>query len=203
MRKIRAYLQHTLRQAMQRLHKRSAKGTLIHGAVFWMHLVHRQSYRTSCTDSGYPLVVMVEPTHFRNSDHLVTCILRGRSRSAPFRNLLLNTLMRSCPVEVHHILIEHPLELLLAEDQQMVEAFLSYTPQIAFADRIGAFRMIGRFENLNSTRCRHASKARPKFAIVITNQILRRLPIGSSFPELLRHPGIGRRSGDSDMDYLA
>ena len=115
----------------------------------------------------------------------------------------MDPLMRSCPVEVHHILIEHALQLLLAEDQQMVKALLSYTPQEAFADRIGLWRMIGRFEDLNCTRCRHVSKARPKFAIVSTNQIRWRLPIGSSFPELLRTPGIGRRSGDSDMDYLA
>ena len=66
--------------------------------------------------------------------------------------------MRSCQVEVHHILIEHALELLLAEDQQMVKAFLSYTPQIAFADRIGSWCMKGRFENLNSTVFRHTSE---------------------------------------------
>jgi hypothetical protein len=107
MRKIRAYLQHTLRQAMQRLHERSTKGTFIHDAASWSHLVHRQYYRTRCTDSGYPLVVMVEPTHYWNSTHLATCILRGNSRFARFRNLLPNPLMRSCPVEVHDILIEH------------------------------------------------------------------------------------------------
>jgi hypothetical protein len=33
------------------------------------------------------------------------------------------------------------------------------------------WRVIRRFENLNSTRCRYPSKARPKFAIIITNQV--------------------------------
>ena len=115
----------------------------------------------------------------------------------------MDPLMRSSMVEVCHILIEHALELPLVKDQDMIKAFLSHTSQEAFADRIGSWRMIRRFENLNRTRCRHASKARPKFAIVITNQILRRLPIRGSFSEVLRDPGIGRRSGDSDMDYLA
>ena len=187
---------------MQRLHERSAKGTFIHDAVIWMHLVYRLYYPTSSTDSGYPLVVMVEPTQYRNSDHLVICIMRGKSRSSRFRKLLLNTLMRSCPVEVHHILIEHALKLLLVEDQQMVKAFLSHTSQEAFADRIGSWCMNGRFENLNSTRCRHASKARPKFAIVITNQILRCLPIRGSFSELLRNPGIGRRPCHDYVDHF-
>ena len=84
----------------------------------------------------------------------------------------MDPLMRSSMVEVCHILIEHALELPLVKDQDMIKAFLSHTPQEAFADRIGSWCMIGRFENLNRTRCHHASKARPKFAIVITNQIL-------------------------------
>ena len=45
-----------------------------------------------------------------------------------FWKLLPNPLMWSCPVEVGHIPIENPLELLLVEDQQVVKAFLSYTP---------------------------------------------------------------------------
>src|SRR5712692_9182696 len=109
---------------------------------------------------------------------------RGMRRAVRFRNLLMDPLMRSSMVEVCHILIEHALELPLVKD------------------RIGSWRMIRRFENLNRTCCRHASKARPKFAIVITNQILRRLPIRGSFSEVLREPGIGRRSCHSYMDHL-
>jgi hypothetical protein len=30
------------------------------------------------TDSGHPLVVMMEPTQYRNSDHLVPCLMRGK-----------------------------------------------------------------------------------------------------------------------------
>ncbi len=88
------------------------------------------------------------------------------------------------------------------EDQQMVKAFLSYTSHEAFADRIGAFRMKGRFENLDVTRCSHTSEARPKFALVLTNQILRRLPIRGGFSELLRNPGIGRRPCHTYVDHL-
>ena len=75
--------------------------------------------------------------------------------------------MWSGSIEVRHILIEHPLELLLIENQQVVKAFLPYTPQKAFADGIRSWSMIGRFENLDGTRGRHPSEARPKFAIVI------------------------------------
>src|SRR5947209_19257423 len=41
----------------------------------------------------------------------------------------------------------------------------------------------------------------PEFAIVITNEIFRRLPIGGGFSQLLRHPGISRRARHAHMDH--
>ena len=119
-----------------------------------------------------------------------------------FRDLLSNALMGSSPVEVYHVLIEHALELLLAEDQQVVQAFLSDTPQKAFTDRIGSGSVNRRFEQLDATCPRHPIKARPKSAVVITNQVLWCVPIGSGFPQLLRHPGIGWQASDADVDHL-
>ena len=98
-----------------------------------------------------------------------------------FWKLLPDPLMRSCQVEVGHIPIENPVELLLVEDQQVVKAFLSHTPQEAFADRIGSWGVRRCFEYLNSTRCRHTSETGPKFAIVITNEVLGCLPIRRGF----------------------
>jgi len=112
----------------------------------------------------------------------------GSRQHREFWNLLCDALMRSCLVEVRHIRIEYPLELLLVKDQQVVEAFLPHTPHEAFADCIGSWCVKGSFENLNSTRCRHASKAKPKFAIVITNQIRWRLPIRCCFSERYVRP---------------
>jgi hypothetical protein len=129
-------------------------------------------------------------------------MLRGTRRSTLFRDLLPNTLMGSCPVEVRHIRIEDALELLLVEDEQLIKAFLPHTPGEAFADRVGSGSMIWRFKNLNSTRCRHTSETGTKFAIVITHQIPRCLPIWGGFPEVLRYPGIGRRSCHAYVDYL-
>ena len=83
----------------------------------------------------------------------------------------------------------------------MVQACLSYTPGEAFADRIGSGSVIRCVENLNRTCCRHTSEAGPKFAVVITNQLLRGLPLRGSFSKRLCHPGIGRGSRDADMDH--
>jgi hypothetical protein len=110
--------------------------------------------------------------------------------------------MRSCLVEIGDIAIEHALELLLMQNQQMIETLLPDAPQEAFTDRIGSRCMIRCFENLDVTCPRHSRKARPKFAIVITYQILGCLPIGRGFSQLLCHPGIGRRSSDAHMDHL-
>ena len=111
--------------------------------------------------------------------------------------------MRSCLVEVGDIGLEHALELLLLKDQQVVQAFLPHAPQKAFADGIGSWRVNRRLEKFDATGHRHARKAGPKLAIVITDQILGCLPIGGGFTQLLGHPGIGRRACHAYMDHLA
>src|SRR5690242_1608611 len=110
--------------------------------------------------------------------------------------------MRSCLVEVGHIRLEYTLELLLMKNQQMIETLLPNAPQEALADHIGSWSAIGGLEQLDATGCRHSSKARPEFAVVITNEIFRRLPIGGGFSQVLGHPGTGGRACHADMDDL-
>ena len=110
--------------------------------------------------------------------------------------------MRSSPIEVGDIAIEHALELFLLNNQQLIQAFLSDAPQEAFADRIGSWSVIRRFENLDTTCPRHPSKARPELAIVISDQVFWYLPIRGGFSQLLRYPSISRGSCDSDMDHF-
>ena len=110
--------------------------------------------------------------------------------------------MWPCVIEVRHIRIEHALELLLMQDQQMVKAFLPHTSQESLTDSIGSRRMIGGFENLDTTCPRHPSKARPELALVISDQVFWYLPIRGGFSQLLRYPGISRGSCDSDMDHF-
>ena len=188
---------------MHRLQERSTKDFFSHDALSWIDLVHQLDFRTRAFASGCPMVVMVQPTHDGKSDHLVSRILRGRTQSALFRDLLPNPLMRSCLVEVRHIRIEDALELPLMKDQQVVEAFLPHTPHEAFTDRIRSGSVVRSLENLDVTCRRHPDETGSKLAIVITEQILRCLPIRRGFPKLLRNPGIGRRSCDSNMDYPA
>ena len=165
-----------------------------------MDLVHQLDARTHGPASGCPAVVMVQSTHDRTSNHLVPCILRGSNRSEAFRNLLRNPLMGSCPIEVGDIGIEHALELLLIQDQQVVQAFLSDAPQKAFANGIGSGSVTRGLEKLDATGRCHSAETGSILAVVITDQILGCLPIRGRFPELLRYPGVGRSSCHDDMD---
>ena len=131
------------------------------------------------------MVVMVQPTHHWKSDHLVAYILSTRNQSALYRDLLLDALMRPCLVKVPHIRLEDTLKLLLLQDQQMIEAFLSDAPQETLTKGIGSWSMIGRFEDLDTANFRHPSKARPKFVVVISYQIRGRMSIRGGFSKLL------------------
>ena len=124
-----------------------------------MDLIHQLDALTYGPASGSPLIVMVQPTHDRKNHYLVACILRGTNRSEPFRYLLRNPLMGSCLVEVDYIRIEHTLELLLMQDEQMIEAFLTNTSQEAFTDGIGSGSVNGILSSLMplvlATRAKH------------------------------------------------
>jgi tetratricopeptide (TPR) repeat protein/IS1 family transposase len=128
-----------------------------------MDLIHQLDAPTTGPPSGSPVVVMVQSTHDRKSNHFAPCILRGRSRSAPFRDLLRNPLMRPCLVEVGHIGLEDALELPLLQDQQVVQTVLPHPPGEALADRIGSGSMIRCVEHLHRTGGRDMSEARHWF----------------------------------------
>ena len=110
--------------------------------------------------------------------------------------------MRPGPVEVVYVCIEDALELFLLQDEQMIETFATHTAQKAFTDRIGASYAIRCFQNLDAAGYGHAFEIGSKLAIMITNEILRRLSKGSCFPQLLRRPSIGRRACHADLDHL-
>ena len=103
-------------------------------------------------------------------------------------------------IEVGHIGLEHALELLLLKDQKVIEAFLPHAPQKAFADGIGSWGMNRRCEQLDATGRRHSVETGSKLVIMITDQILGCLPIGSCLPQLLCSPSVGRRACHAGMD---
>jgi hypothetical protein len=113
--------------------------------------------------------------------------------------------MGSGSITVVHRGVEHPVELLLLQDEQVIETLAPYTAEKAFTDGIGSRGVIRRFESLDATRVGNPSEARSKFAIVIPDEIFRPLSKGCNLPQLLCGPGVGRiswKSVDADVDHL-
>ncbi len=77
------------------------------------------------------------------------------------------------------------MQLLLTEDQDVIQALSPNTPQKAFTDGIGPWRVIRRFQYLDAAGCCNTSETGPKLAIMIANEILWRLSRGESPPAVV------------------
>jgi actin-like ATPase involved in cell morphogenesis len=99
------------------------------------------------------------------------------------RNLLLDALMRPGSVEVVQIRVEHAVELLLMQDEQMIEALTPDTAEEPLTNGIRARGIIRSCKNLDVTRLRHPSEAHPKLVVIITDEVLRSLAIGGGLPQ--------------------
>ncbi len=115
----------------------------------------------------------------------------------------MDALMWSRPVEIRDVGTQHTMQLFLMEDQYVVKALSPNTSQKTFTNRIGSWRVIGRFENLDAACCCYSSETRSKLTIIIANEILRRVSIGSRLPQLLCGPSVGRRSRHTDLHHFA
>jgi hypothetical protein len=91
--------------------------------------------------------------------------------------------MWSGSVEIVHIRVEHPLKLLLLQDEQMIEALAPHTAQKALADGIRSRGVLGCCEHLDVTRQRNPREVHPKRAIVITDEVFGSLSKCRGFPQ--------------------
>ncbi len=81
--------------------------------------------------------------------------------------------MRPGSVEEVHVRLEHAVELLLVQDEQMIEALTPYTAEEPLTDGIRPRGVIRGCEHLDVTRLGNPREACPKLAIVIPNEVLR------------------------------
>ncbi len=93
----------------------------------------------------------MQSTQDWQGEDLASLVIQRNRQTIPFWNLLPNALMRPGSVEEVHIRIEHALELLLLQDEQVIEAFAPHTAQEALTDRIGSWRVIRCFQDLDAT----------------------------------------------------
>ncbi len=69
---------------MRELCSWSSKDTFTHGYGVWMRLVHLWYCEPVFSQSGYPLVVMVEPGQDRDGNYLVSCTGTAIGRGGEF-----------------------------------------------------------------------------------------------------------------------
>ncbi len=111
--------------------------------------------------------------------------------------------MGSGLIKVEDIVLEKAVELLFMQDQEVIQAFSSHASQKAFTDSICSWRSIRRSKYLDATRCCHSSETGAKLAVVIANEILRRVSIGSRLSQLLCGPSVSRRPCHPNVDDSA
>jgi hypothetical protein len=73
--------------------------------------------------------------------------------------VLPDALMGSCLIEVHHILIERTLELLLVDDQKVIQAFATNAAEKPFTNGVRLWGLIRCSEECDVGRGCHMSKA--------------------------------------------
>ena len=95
--------------------------------------------------SRYSFIVVVQSAKNRRGDHQFIPTIQRNTADFCFRDLLLDTLVWSPLIEILRIGMKQTMQLLFIENEEVIEALSPNTPQKAFADRIGAFRMIRRF----------------------------------------------------------
>ncbi len=146
---------------------------------------------------------MMKPTQNREGDNLATCAICWHWPSFRRWDLLLDPLMWPGSIEVLNVGVEHAVELLLMEDEQVIETLASHTSEKPFTDGIGSRGVIRCCEHLDATRLRNSREAHSKLAIIITDEVLRPLAIGGGLPKLLCGPRVAGRSCDADVDHFA
>jgi len=123
-------------------------------------------------------------------------------RQLPLRNFLVDALMWSCPIEILNVSKQDTMQMFLVEYKYVIQALSPDTPQKALTDRIGSWCVIGRFQDLDAACCCNTSETGSKLAIIITDEILRRLSKRCGLPQLLCSPSVGWRASHSDMDHF-
>lgn len=111
--------------------------------------------------------------------------------------------LRPGSVEVVYIGSQDPLELLLLQDEQVIEALATHTAQEALTDGIGTRGVIRGCEHLDVTCLRNPREGHLKLAIIIPDEVLRTRAIGGGFSKLLRGPRVGRKACDAHVDHFA
>jgi hypothetical protein len=126
---------------------------------------------------------VVESTQDGEGEDLATIVIWWTRLTILFWKLLSDALMRPDSIEGLDRGMKDTIQLLLLKEEQVIETLSSYPSQIAFTERISPWCVIRRGEHLDAARVCDSSKTGSKRAVMITDELLRRLPIGRCLPQ--------------------
>jgi hypothetical protein len=152
-----------------------AKGKRITFAAVWGKLRSLSWLLSSSGGSRRPPVLVVQTKNRKRHD-LAPCnraVSGIRSGDA-----LPESLTRPAPVEVGYVLVEHDVEVVLSEDDNVIEALASDAPQKPLASRIHQRSPHGRLQDSDSSPLGHAIEDHTEPRVPIADDELGTLPNG-------------------------
>ena len=87
--------------------------------------------------------------------------------------------MRSGSIEVLDVGMQDTMQQTLLENEKVIETRSPHAAKKPYTDGIGSLCVVRRGEHLDAAGCGHASETGSELAITITNEIVRRVSIGS------------------------
>ncbi len=120
-----------------------------------------------------------------------------------YRTLLIEALMGPGAIEIGDVFAEHPLEVPLIEDQQVIETFLPHRADPALGVRIRFGCVVRCSDDRDTLSSEYGIKGGGEFRISVVDQEAHRdcalLDLPTHLPRLLCHPG-RRRAGRAPSD---
>src|SRR5882724_2539056 len=130
---------------------------------------------------------MVKASKHRNSDD--TCGIAPPLERSRSRHALSDPLVRPCDVEiVEAVLLQHVLDVPLAEDDDVIETVAPDAAEKSLANRIHEWRLDCRPKNAHAGALCNTVEVGAELALVVANDELGPDAEGRGRPELLRRP---------------
>src|SRR5882672_10675791 len=104
--------------------------------------------------------------------------------------------MRTAVIKEGDILPDHPSNMPLAEDQDMIQAFAPNTAKKAFTQRIGTRCLERGMEQFNVSTRDGPFKQQPILVIIVANQKAWPNPEAGRLAHLLRYPRVAWTAAD-------
>jgi len=143
--------------------------------------------------SSYPSIVMMQSTeHWVPNYSLRTPPLGVPIIYPRVWYALTDTLVRSCVIEVGHIVANDPVHMALTQNQYMIQTFPSHAANEPLTYRVSFRRTHRGSDYLNLSILSHLGETLAILLVIVADQKPRSFGIRRCFPDLLSDPDITR-----------